>query len=134
MSSSPGITIDRGIKILRLSLWAGGGLNLLLAAALVLAPELVLPARATPPPPFYSAVLAVTLAALGAIGLVAAYAPYGNRKLMRLLALTGLALGGVGLGAACGCYRGAWPLLSFFLSIHLILALALLIGLRMARL
>lgn len=42
---------------------------------------------------FYSGLGGIPLASLGAVGIVAAYAPHGNRRLIRILVTTRIATG-----------------------------------------
>lgn len=128
---SPGVIVDRGIRILRLGLWLGGGVNIA-AATLVLvrfAPQIVTRTVAFEALRYYSGLL-VALGALGIIGIVAAYAPYGNRRLIRILTITHLAIGSMlwmqapGAGLDVGAFR----------VVHLVAAVTIYIGLRLARL
>lgn len=123
---SGGVIVDRGIRVLRASLWAGATFDLVTATWLGLGAVLAAHPVADG---FYSAALAVTLAVLGGVRLVAAYAPYGNRRIIRILA-------GAGLAMAVACWwfdRGTAPF-EVAAVIHTILALGLLLGLRLARL
>lgn len=126
--SSPGVIVDRGIHILRASLWAGAAFDF--AAAAWLGVTLLL-AGHPQAQAFYSAglLLALALATLGAVRLTAAYAPYGNRRLVRVLAVAGIAIAGI-------CWwlpPGTMPL-AVAGTVHSTLAIGLLLGLRLARL
>lgn len=123
---SPGVIVDRGIRILRLSLWTGAAFDFVAAAwlgmALTLSGHPLSEAS-------YLAVLALTLATLGGVRLVVAYAPYGNRRLVRILIAVG-----AGMAFTCWWFGSGTGLLGVAASIHAVLTAGLLLGLRLARL
>ena len=129
MSTSPGITIDRGIRILRLGLWVGAGINIAsgIAVIAITAPWIVPRSMERQALQLYAGWAAIVLTALGAIAVVAAYAPYGNRRLIRVIVLTHLALFA---WARVACSDA----LCSTEAIHAVIAVTIYIGLRLARL
>lgn len=123
---SPGVIVDRGIRILRLSLWTGAAFDFVAAAWLAMA--LTLSGHPLSEAS-YPAALALTLATLGGVRLVVAYAPYGNRRLIRILVAAG-----AGIAFTCWWFGDGTATLRVAAAIHAVLAANLLLGLRLARL
>ena len=126
MSSSTGIVIDRGVRLLRAGLCLGALGDLLLGSIFVIKPQ-VLPL--TPAPPFYSALVGVLLVTLAAIAINAAYAPHGNRRTIRWLALGHLLVGGVAF-----IFAEPQGLHLTLAVVEWLLATMIYLGLKMARL
>ncbi|RMH22669.1 MAG: hypothetical protein D6696_02685 [Acidobacteria bacterium] len=93
----------RLLRLLRWSLVAGALYDLVLAALLLLAPELPARLLAVPPPgeAFYLQLLAVLLAMIGVTYLLAAYDPVSYRGLI-VLAIAGRSAAALALASAAG--------------------------------
>ncbi len=127
MNSPTGVSIDRGMRLLRSGLWCGALGNLLLGLVLIVSPEIL---RLPPVAPFYSALIVVLLTILAALAVTVAYAPPGNRRSIRWIALGHLT---IGLLAATFAASYAFDL-TLIAVLELLIAGAIYFGLKLARL